>query len=837
MEVTMSSVQPNPPSAHADEINRMSAPPRSEIDRMPTPPRRKPNRAPMLVIGFVLLVAICGVLTFSLKEMFLPAPLALDSTRVLAIAFGVGAEVPSLRAYIGDPTRDPFILPNGAYFIEAVDQNNFVIVLSNQVITAPPNRVALPASFRQANGVQSVERARALKTLANGLARIELTKLAALQGASGNFAAPLFDPRARVSQTELDRLYAQYGALVAQQPDMLAALASVEPRATAVLPRQVASNGARPASGVFDKIKTQLTGFFGYAGDAGKRAGERIIATSAQLSPDDKQDAFDSIRPGLRGDAKNYAELIEKIKAGALDTQATQIESDLRNAPGYIVAAQQKNQTVGEIVRQEGAELVVKGGELQAQIIKTVLADVFPDISTGFDYADKVKDWVEYVNQVYSDPLGVVGGKLSDAAKEKIKERIKSDLEKCCGQMSDKLREQIADKVSDKTVTAVADALTSGTITPAAKPGTTLIAQATQTLAIVKPIATETVTATTTPTLIPTPTSLSTPTVSPTPTPSATPTLIPSSTPNLSWIDAYLEYVANYWMLNYQVNPIQAAIMVEEMRVCLINAVQNGATQSAAKDQCAYIASNVIRTATPTQTAPPVCAGAPVIASFTANPGTINAGQSSTLSWGLVTNASAVYLENDGVATPGSTQVNPGTTKTYTLRAVGCGGTTTRQVTITVNPAPQPTQPPTAISKKTVGIGYEKYQFSGQNLWADMAIYGGRCRAEVIYAPDGTFKGECSITVDDGVWDRVTTTHKVNGKADQKSGTVNFTEEITENHVPKVAGRQPLSAQTTFTGTGKLTSSTQGSGTASFRFSMTNGKSTSGTASWSLFIR
>lgn len=94
------------------------------------------------------------------------------------------------------------------------------------------------------------------------------------------------------------------------------------------------------------------------------------------------------------------------------------------------------------------------------------------------------------------------------------------------------------------------------------------------------------------------------------------------------------------------------------------------------------------RTATPTNT-PVACTGsAPVIASFGASSTTITAGQAVTLTWGAVTNAESATIEPDveGIATPGSTVVTPTVTTTYTLTATGCGGTATRQVTITVSP-------------------------------------------------------------------------------------------------------------------------------------------------------
>jgi len=88
-------------------------------------------------------------------------------------------------------------------------------------------------------------------------------------------------------------------------------------------------------------------------------------------------------------------------------------------------------------------------------------------------------------------------------------------------------------------------------------------------------------------------------------------------------------------------------------------------------------------TATPTPTATP---GPPVIEFFKADPETIDEGDSSTLSWGLVSNATSVEIDQGigGVGTPDSTVVSPATTTTYTMTAVGPGGTTTASVTVTV---------------------------------------------------------------------------------------------------------------------------------------------------------
>jgi hypothetical protein len=96
---------------------------------------------------------------------------------------------------------------------------------------------------------------------------------------------------------------------------------------------------------------------------------------------------------------------------------------------------------------------------------------------------------------------------------------------------------------------------------------------------------------------------------------------------------------------------------------------------------------------TPTVT-PTACPGPPVIASFAATPSTIAAGGSATLSWGAVTNATSVVIDNGlgPVAAPGSAPVSPGSTTTYRMTATGCGGATTMETTVTVVVVPVPAQ-------------------------------------------------------------------------------------------------------------------------------------------------
>ena len=92
---------------------------------------------------------------------------------------------------------------------------------------------------------------------------------------------------------------------------------------------------------------------------------------------------------------------------------------------------------------------------------------------------------------------------------------------------------------------------------------------------------------------------------------------------------------------------------------------------------------------------PPPPPAAPT-ASLTANPETIDKGQSSTLTW-QTTNATDVSIDGIGAVQPNATQqVNPSDSTTYTLTAKGAGGTQTATARVTVNAPPPPPAPTTS---------------------------------------------------------------------------------------------------------------------------------------------
>jgi peptidoglycan-associated lipoprotein len=95
---------------------------------------------------------------------------------------------------------------------------------------------------------------------------------------------------------------------------------------------------------------------------------------------------------------------------------------------------------------------------------------------------------------------------------------------------------------------------------------------------------------------------------------------------------------------------------------------------------------------------------APTVAQFTAEPTTIQRGQSSTLRWEVSGNVTSVSIDQ-GIGTvpgTGNRRVSPSDSTTWTLTATGPGGSTTASATVNVSAPPPPPPPPPPTRSVTI---------------------------------------------------------------------------------------------------------------------------------------
>jgi peptidoglycan-associated lipoprotein len=101
---------------------------------------------------------------------------------------------------------------------------------------------------------------------------------------------------------------------------------------------------------------------------------------------------------------------------------------------------------------------------------------------------------------------------------------------------------------------------------------------------------------------------------------------------------------------------------------------------------------------------PPPTPAAPTVTQFTAEPTSIQRGQSSTLRWEVTGDTTSISIDNavGAVQATGNRRVSPSDSTTYTLTATGPGGTRTSTATVNVSSPPPPPPPPPAA--KTVSL-------------------------------------------------------------------------------------------------------------------------------------
>jgi len=119
---------------------------------------------------------------------------------------------------------------------------------------------------------------------------------------------------------------------------------------------------------------------------------------------------------------------------------------------------------------------------------------------------------------------------------------------------------------------------------------------------------------------------------------------------------------------------------------------------------------------------------APVVAAFTAEPTTIQRGQSSTLRWEVSGDVTSVTIDQTigAVQNTGNRRVFPSESTTYTLTATGPGGSTVSSAVVSVTAPTPPPPPPTGdrgggsfgtqveSSVHDIYFDYDKYDVSGE---------------------------------------------------------------------------------------------------------------------------
>lgn len=490
-----------------------------------------------------------------------------DEVGILAVVFRLDGESPILSAYVGDPAEDPFELPAGRYYIEALDQDDVVLSLGVVEIEAG-EAVEFPASFDSAGGVADAERAQSLKRVAAFLIDVELSELTFLEAVTGGFTELPFDTAVEPDAASVQELFGLYAEIVAQEDALQTALSQIEGRAEVSMGNLYVRSPWAPAAGWPELLKKKLNDYlFGdkgllswmkHATTEGQR--ERILKIAEQIPEQERGQVFNNTPTSLTGNAYDFNSWIDEIKRGDLDHELSAIYGQLYSADPEA-AARAKQRPI-DVHAEEGAEGVNHGAKKLVETYKKV-----PIVGKLIDTTEKALEWEEYAKKLAKD----LGGTLEESGRahiqkqleEKIKSHLKEravDLPSLTDTGIDKLAEYLAKKTVDKLPklprSVTPTAAVARTATPAAPTATPWAA----------------------PTATPRPTA----------TPAATATAEATATPapDTGWIEGYVQGIANEW-LNKGYGGIDVAVAADDLRQCLTDRVVNlGLSRDQAIAEC-----------------------------------------------------------------------------------------------------------------------------------------------------------------------------------------------------------------------------------------------------------
>lgn len=179
---------------------------------------------------------------------------------VLAVAFHLDEGTPLMAAYIGDPAEDPFELPAGRYYIEALNEGEVGIWVGT-VDLDDGDAVGFPESFASASGIADAAGAEPLLTVAGFLLDVELAEYAYLGIATGEFTLPPFDPAIELDAASVRQLFETHDRIAAQRDSLLHALSEIENRAEVSLGISYVQSEAASTAGEFDEMRDEARAF------------------------------------------------------------------------------------------------------------------------------------------------------------------------------------------------------------------------------------------------------------------------------------------------------------------------------------------------------------------------------------------------------------------------------------------------------------------------------------------------------------------------------------------------------------------------------------------------
>jgi hypothetical protein len=373
---------------------------------------------------------------------------------VVALAIDLDGKSPLIHLFVGHSADNSWFLPKGDFYLECVGEQDLVYTIGRITIPNPEGKVELGKLLVTADGISSPERKQELIRIANAVAGIRGGMLNFLYESSDGFTTQLFMPPYEWTPAAIQSIRDNYDTVLTAEDETIKAFMAVEMRAGDILGGKPCPGMCRQQMGLLDKVLS----FFTAMNKVDQRAVDDVVKGSSAMSAEERADAFLYFPPSLTGGVRSFDEMIQKLQNGDLDQYAaTRIRSFLMDEPTFVEALidiRKTNRPLLQIAHEEGTILVEKGAEMQVEIVKQVLQTSFPGIEAGFNYADKVNEWAEFIRTMYVDPTKGAVQFATGQATNQIAEQINNGLldmgygEELAAEMSGYLSEQIVGQIT-----------------------------------------------------------------------------------------------------------------------------------------------------------------------------------------------------------------------------------------------------------------------------------------------------------------------------------------------------------------------------------------------------
>ncbi len=383
-------------------------------------------------ISFLLLLSI--VLTsFSsgcVRQKASPSNSMVDGPAIFLFT-RLDSDQPHLHVFIINPIETPLFLNPGRYYCEALYPNDSVFafpvieILENDqgISSFTPSQF----TFYPLSGSDSQQE---IETLTLFLMAVDTVRLTYYEIASGGYQYPLFDSSVPTSWEDANRLLESFADL-GDETQIVKAARNFTTRALSNANSVGRKGLARPTSGPLDIIKS-IAGFFGIIKDEEETARQNLIKVlSSKKSTTEEEELLEIIQQTYPLES-SISDFIRKLENSEVNRLAELRQELLQNSSVFYGIWQDQNpksnRPDGEVIHRVGADAVTRGAELNVNIIKEVLGSVFPGMDQGFEYADKVNKFSEFVRDLYQDPLSAMGGAVRGQIEDNIKEQIKTQF-------------------------------------------------------------------------------------------------------------------------------------------------------------------------------------------------------------------------------------------------------------------------------------------------------------------------------------------------------------------------------------------------------------------------